>query len=99
VKAMEHFASHIAAAEAKGAPKDVIAKYKQMMIEANDHLTNGQAQLPETGVAPAAAMGGGGRMPSVAREKMLQENYTSQTPDQSALIGSVAAPPRPSTAG
>jgi len=95
--AMVHFQGHIAAAEAKGADKNDINKYKMAMSEASKHLTDGQIQPPDPNVNPAASMNAA-RPPSVAREKMLQENYTTQTPNQSTLISSIASPPRPPTA-
>jgi hypothetical protein len=98
-KAMQHFAGHIQAAEAKGAPKQAIAKYKQALNEAHKHLTAGHGTPPPPNVAPAAAHHGGGkRGPSVAQEKMLQQQYTAGTPDQASTVSSVSNPPRPPTA-
>lgn len=97
-KAMQHFAAHIAAAEAKGAPKEVIQQFKQALAEANQHVTGGMAQSPEPEIAPAAASAGFGRPPSVAQQNALEKNYQTQMPDQSSLINSIAAPPKPSTA-
>jgi hypothetical protein len=99
VKAMQHFAGHIAAAEAKGAPKQIIAQYKQALQEAHKHLTAGQATPPPPDVAPAGAQGGGGARPnSVAQSKLLQQQYTATTPDQTSTVSSVSNPPRPPTA-
>ena len=98
-KAMQHFAGHIQSAEAKGAPKQAIAKYKQALNEAHKHLTAGHGTPPPPDVAPAAAHHGGGkRGPSVAQEKMLQQQYTAGTPDQASVVSSVSNPPRPPTA-
>jgi hypothetical protein len=98
-KAMQHFASHIQSAEAKGAGKQAIAKYKQALNEAQKHLTAGHGTPPPPEVAPAAAHHGGGhRGPSVAQSKMLQQQYTATTPDQASTIQSVSNPPRPPTA-
>jgi hypothetical protein len=98
-KAMQHFAGHIQAAEAKGAPKQAIAQYKQALQEAHNHLTKGQNAPPPPDVAPAAAPSrGGGRPTSVAQSKLLQQQYDATTPDQSSTVSSVSNPPRPTTA-
>jgi len=98
-KAMQHFAGHIQAAEAKGAPKQAIAKYKQALNEAHKHLTAGHGSPPPPEITPAAAHHGGGkRGASVAQEKMLQQNYAAGTPDQASTVSSVSNPPRPPTA-
>jgi hypothetical protein len=50
-------------------------------------------------VAPAGAQGGGGARPnSVAQSKLLQQQYTATTPDQTSTVSSVSNPPRPPTA-
>jgi hypothetical protein len=98
-KAMQHFAGHIQAAEAKGAPKQAIAKYKAALNEAYKHLTAGHNSPPPPDIAPAAAHQGGGSRPrSVAHETMLQKQYTATTPDQSSTVSSASNPPRPPTA-
>jgi hypothetical protein len=99
-KAMQHFAGHIQAAEAKGAQSDVISKYKQALQEAHKHLTAGQNAPAPPDITPAAAPNrvGGIRPRSVAHETMLQKQYTSTTPDQSSTVSSVSNPPRPPTA-
>lgn len=99
-QAMKHYAGHIAAAEAKGAPKDAIAKYRKAYAEAHAHLTAGHNTPPPPDIAPAAAHHGGGgmRAPSVAKEKLLQQQYIANTPDQTGMIQSVSNPPRPPTA-
>jgi len=98
-RAMQHFAGHVEAAQAKGAPKQVIAKYKQALNEAHKHLTAGHNTPPPPEIAPAAAHHGGGQRPtSVAKELMLQKQYQSKTPDQSGSVESIANPPRPPTA-
>ena len=100
VKAMQHFAGHIQAAEAKGAPKPAIQKYKMALNEAHKHLTAGRNVPPPPNIVPAAAHHGGGghKQPSVAQEKMLQNNYQSTTPDQVSAVNSASNPPRPPTA-
>jgi hypothetical protein len=100
VKAMQHFAGHIQAAEAKGAPKPAIHKYKMALNEAHKHLTAGKnVPLPPDIVPAAAHHGKGGhKQPSVAQEKMLQNNYQSTTPDQVSAVNSASNPPRPPTA-
>jgi hypothetical protein len=98
VKAMQHFAGHVQAAEAKGADKQAIAKYKQALNEAQKHLLAGKNTPPPPDVSPAAAHGGGHRGPSVAQSKMLQQQYTATTPDQASTIQSASNPPRPPTA-
>jgi len=99
-KAMQHFAGHVEAAQAKGAPKQAIEKYKQALKEAHKHLTAGHGTPPPPEVAPAAAhhRGGGQRPTSVAKETMLQNQYQSKTPDQVGSVNSIANPPRPPTA-
>jgi hypothetical protein len=72
-KAMQHFSEHIAAAEAKGAPKEAIAQYKKAMMEANHHLTGGLVQHPEPSVAPAAAMGEGNAHRVLQRKKCFKK--------------------------
>lgn len=100
VKAMQHFAGHIQAAEAKGAPKPAIQKYKMALNEAHKHLTAGRNVPPPPNIVPAAAHPGGGghKQPSVAQEKMLQNNYQSTTPNQVSAVNSASNPPRPPTA-
>jgi hypothetical protein len=98
VKAMQHFAGHVAAAEAKGADKQAIAKYKQALNEAQKHLLAGQNTPPPPDISPAAAASGGTRRPSVAQQNLLQKQYTATTPNQEAVVSSVSNPPRPTTA-
>ena len=97
-KAMEHFGMHIQAAEAKGMPADAVGKYKQMYRQAHDHLTKGHNTPPPPDIAPAAAHQGGRPQQTAAAQKQMGEVYTQQTPNQNAMISSVATPPRPPTA-
>jgi len=100
-KAMQHYAGHIQAAEAKGGDKTAIAKYKQAMKEAHNHLTAGHNAPPPPEISPAAAppRGGGARRVPVAQENLLQTQYNAKTPSQMGTIDSAANPPRPVTAG
>jgi hypothetical protein len=99
--AMKHFVEHIAAAEAKGNDKEALSKYKQAYKEAAAHLTAGHGTPPPPDVSPAAAPSGGSGIPgtSVAKQKMLAEQYEQQNRSQNSVIGSAASPPRPPTAG
>jgi hypothetical protein len=98
-KAMQHFAQHVEAAQAKGAPSEQIAKYKQMYKQAHDHLTKGHNTPPPPDIAPAAAHHGGGRpQQTAAAQRQMGELYEQQTPNQNLLISQVATPPRPPTA-
>jgi len=99
--AMKHFVEHIAAAEAKGGDKEAVSKYKQAYKEAAAHLTAGHNTPPPPDVSPAAAPSGGGGIPgtSVAKQKMMAEQYAQQHQSQNSVIGSIANPPKPPTAG
>ena len=104
-KAMQHFAGHIEAAQAKGASPKQLEPFKKAYMEAHNHLTAGHQNVAPPEIAPAAAHhkapahhGGGHRGPSVAQQKLLQQNYAAGTQDQASTIDSVANPPRPPTA-
>jgi hypothetical protein len=99
IEAMKHFGSHVQAAEAKGAPAQKIAEYKQQYKQALDHLTKGQAAPPHPDIAPAAAMHAGGPRPTGAAMREAGNAYSQQQgPSQNQLISGVANPPRPPTA-
>ena len=99
-KALEHFIMHINQAEMKGADKNKIAEYKQMVKEAYAHLTTGMAAPPVEDMMPAAGAmprrsGGGGRISMAQAE---QANL-AVSPDQFAGVTDIAAPGKPPTAG
>ena len=99
IEAMKHFGSHVQAAEAKGAPAQKIAEYKQQYKQALEHLTKGQNTPPHPEIAPAAAMHAGGARPTGAAMREAGQIYNQQQgPSQNALISGVANPPRPPTA-
>ena len=100
--AVQHFVGHVQNAEAKGADKKQIAMYKQAVSEAIKHLTAGQAQVSNQDLFPAAAGGGGGGgngRPSTAQAKAVGEAVGNIAPSQLGSVASIAAPPKPSTAG
>jgi hypothetical protein len=97
IRAMQHFAQHVAAAEAKGAPREQIAKYKQAYKQAIGHLTAGHGTPPPPDIQPAAAHGGAPRATAAAMNKAGQI-YSQQHQSQNAGIAAVSTPPRPSTA-
>jgi hypothetical protein len=99
-KALEHFIMHINQAEMKGADKNKIAEYKQMVKEAYAHITAGMAAPPVEDMMPAAGAmprrsGGGGRISMAQAE---QANL-AVSPDQFAGVTDIAAPGKPPTAG
>jgi hypothetical protein len=97
--AMEHFASHIQAAQAKGMPSDAVAKYKQLYKMAHDHLSKGMASAPPPEIQPAAAPAPrSGAQITAAGQKQMGETYGAQNIGQNEMISSVATPPRPPTA-
>jgi hypothetical protein len=101
IRAMQHFAAHISAAEAKGMPKEQIGKYKEAYSEAAKHLTAGHNTPPPPDITPAAAPyggGGGGGRPTAAAQKHMGEVYSQKNPNQNAMIAGIANPPRPPTA-
>lgn len=96
--AMEHFATHIQAAQAKGMPADAIAKYKALYKQAHDHLTQGMEAPPPPDVQPAAAAARSGPPITAAAQKQMGEAYGAQHEGQNEVISRVATPPRPPTA-
>jgi hypothetical protein len=99
-KALEHFIMHINQAEMKGADKNKIAEYKQMVKQAYQHITAGMAAPPVEDMMPAAGSmprrsGGGGRV-SVAQ---AEQANLAVNPDQFTGVTNVAAPGKPPTAG
>jgi hypothetical protein len=101
IRAMQHFSSHIQAAEAKGMPRQMVGQFKQAYAEAAKHLTAGHGTPPPPEIKPAAAMnggGGGGPRPTAAGMKQMGEVYSQQNPNQNSMIAGIANPPRPPTA-
>jgi hypothetical protein len=99
IRAMQHFAQHISAAEAKGAPREQVAAFKQAYQEAVKHLTVGQNTPPPPEIQPAAASSGGSSFrPTAAAMNAAGQIYSEQNQSQNAGVASVATPPRPSTA-
>jgi len=104
-KAMQHFAMHLEAAAKKGASPQQLDPFKKAFNEAHKHLTagHGTPPPPQLNIQPAAAhhniaKTGGHRQPSVASQKLMQQNYDTKSPDQNQTIASIANPPRPITA-
>jgi hypothetical protein len=99
IRAMQHFAQHVSAAEAKGAPREQVAAFKQAYQEAVKHLTAGQNTPPPPEIQPAAASSGGSSFrPTAAAMNAAGQIYSEQNQSQNAGVASVATPPRPSTA-
>jgi len=101
VKAMQHFAMHVEAAQAKGMNPQEVAQYKQAYQMAHKHLTAGHGTPPPPDVAPAAAhtggrSGGGGVSGAGVRE--TGKVYDAAHPTQAGIIESTSNPPRPQTA-
>lgn len=101
-KALEHFITHLNQAEMKGADRNKIAEYKQMVQEAYKHLTAGmqappmdQMMMPAAGAGMPSGGGGGGRV-SAAQAQQATEAIS---PDQFSGVNSIAAPGKPPTAG
>ncbi len=101
-KALEHFITHLNQAEMKGADRNKIAEYKQMVQEAYKHLTAGMQAPPMDQMMPAAGAGmpsgggGGGGRVSAAQAQQATEAIS---PDQFSGVNSIAAPGKPPTAG
>jgi hypothetical protein len=99
IRAMQHFAQHVSAAEAKGAPRDQVAAFKQAYKEAVGYLTAGQNTPPPPEIQPAAAPSGGpAPRATAAAMNVAGQIYSEQNQSQNAGVASVATPPRPSTA-
>jgi len=99
VRALQHFAMHVQAAQAKGMPNEAVAKYKQAYMQAHKHLTAGHGTPPPPDIAPAAAHHGGGHpQQTAAAQQQMGEVYSQNTPNQNAMVSGVATPPRPPTA-
>lgn len=100
-KALEHFITHLNQAEMKGADRNKIAEYKQMVQEAYKHLTAGMQappidqMMPAAGAMPSSGNGGGGRV-SAAQAQQATEAIA---PDQFSGVNTIAAPGKPPTAG
>jgi hypothetical protein len=105
-RALEHFATHINQAEAKGTDKNKIAQFKEGLKLAYNKMTAGLNVPPLEKVLPAVAnaprqsgpMAGGGR-PSVAQAEMMGQPTSEQIPSQFQTINAIAAPQKPTTAG
>jgi hypothetical protein len=99
-KALEHFITHLNQAEMKGADRNKIAEYKQMVQEAYKHLTAGMQAPPMDQMMPAAGAGmprgGGGGRVSAAQAQQATEAIA---PDQFSGVNTIAAPGKPPTAG
>jgi len=98
MSAMAHFGTHIASAEAKGAPNDKITQYKQAYHKAHQHITKGMNVPPPPDISPAAAhQSHMGQMQTAAHEREMGNVYSAQNPTQGGLISQVANPPKPPT--
>ena len=100
-RAMQHYAGHLEAAAKKGVPSKQLEQYKMAYMEAHKHLTAGHntPPPPEPNTKPAAAHHGGSRRgPSIAQQKLNQQNYAAGSSNQEGTIDSIANPPRPPTA-
>ena len=100
-KALEHFITHLNQAEMKGADRNKIAEYKQMVQEAYKHLTAGMQAPPMDQMMPAAGAGmpsGGGGVGRVSAAQ-AQQATEAISPDQFSGVNSIAAPGKPPTAG
>lgn len=101
-KALEHFITHVNQAEMKGADRNKIAEYKQMVQQAYQHLTAGMQAPPIDQIMPAAGAGmpsgggGGGGRVSAAQAQQATEAIS---PDQFSGVNQIAAPGKPPTAG
>ena len=102
MKALQHFIAHLAAAEQKGGDKKQLALMKDGLKVAYQKLTAGLRNAPQIDeMFPAAAAGasggrGGGRRPSVAQANLAKQEAP---PTQNQTIQTIAAPPKPPTAG
>lgn len=100
-KALEHFITHVNQAEMKGADRNKIAEYKQMVQEAYKHLTAGMQAPPIDQMMPAAGAGmpsGGGGVGRVSAAQ-AQQATEAISPDQFSGVNQIAAPGKPPTAG
>jgi hypothetical protein len=97
VEAMKHFAAHIQQAEAKGASKEEVAKFKDMYKQAISHITAGQNVPPPPDIAPAAAQQNSGRNAS-PMPATQQGAGSFMRGGQSDVISQISHPPRPETA-
>ena len=103
-RAMQHYAAHIAAGEAKGMDKQKAATYREGLQLAIAKLTAGTATEPPEGLLPAAGAVqqrsmGTGKRPSVAQANMMGEALQASSPSQGQAINEIAAPGKPPTAG
>jgi hypothetical protein len=103
-RAMQHYAAHIAAGEAKGMDKQKAATYREGLQLAIAKLTAGTATEPPEGLLPAAGAVqqrsmGTGKRPSVAQANMMGEALQASSPSQGQAIHEIAAPSKPPTAG
>ena len=98
IRAMQHFAQHVAAAEAKGGPSEQIAQYKAAYKQAVAHITAGQNTPPPPEIQPAAAQGGRPAPRATAAAMNYAGGvYEQQNESQNAGIAEIAAPPKPPT--
>lgn len=100
-KALEHFVMHINQAEMKGADRQKVGEYKQMVQQAYKHLTAGMQAPPVDQIMPAAGAGmpsGGGAAGRVSAAQ-AQQATEAISPDQFSGVNQIAAPGKPPTAG
>ena len=100
-KALEHFVMHINQAEMKGADRQKVGEYKQMVQQAYKHLTAGMQAPPVDQIMPAAGAGmpsGGGAGGRVSAAQ-AQQATEAISPDQFSGVNQIAAPGKPPTAG
>jgi hypothetical protein len=99
VEAMKHFATHIQQAEAKGANKEEVAKFRDMYKQAIAHITAGQNVPPPPELAPAGA---GSTSPNAGRNSAQmpppEGGSSFMKGGQRDIISEISNPPRPDTA-
>jgi hypothetical protein len=103
-RAMQHYASHIAAGEGKGMDKQKAAMYREGLQIAISKLTAGTATPPPSDLMPAGAAVqqrsiGTGKRPSVAQANMMGDALQMAAPSQNQVVNEIAAPGKPPTAG
>lgn len=96
-KAMQHFAEHMKAAEAKGASGQDLQEFKNGYQQAVAHLTKGHNLPPPPDVAPAVTHAASNKANSTS-EKAMQKAYADNQSAQASTVSAIATPPRPATA-
>jgi len=102
MKALQHFIAHLSAAEQKGADKQQIAMMQDGIKAAYKKLTAGlKTAAPIEEIFPAAAPSGGGSSGGGGRTSVAQANLAKEEtmPTLNQTINTIAAPPKPPTAG